>query len=214
MLIDAAYALSGPVPYPLLDDFDAEARTGIVVGACLGVPLLHVLSRGLLSLRLWVFLTTTHARHLGLRVHKKSCTSKGPSFLGANRKKNCTPCRRSRSGSSLPTAFMLITVWEGADDEEARWGDCTLVDAVRELEDAPILTQLVDAAAKGSNGMWRVQVDLTGRFPEQEDSRFRLGGRDISDDDVDNEINEIYITVKHLSQPCRIVGQLVVRNEM
>jgi hypothetical protein len=43
MLTYAAYALSGPVPYPLLDDFDAEARTGIVVGACLGVPLLHVL---------------------------------------------------------------------------------------------------------------------------------------------------------------------------
>jgi hypothetical protein len=122
--------------------------------------------------------------------------------------------QKKQKRTSLPTAFMLITVWEGADDEEARWGDCTLVD-VRELEDAPILTQLVDAAAKGSNGMWRVQVDLTGRFPEQEDSRFRLGGRTaISDDDVDNEINEIYITVKHLSQPCRIVGQLVVRNEM
>ena len=122
--------------------------------------------------------------------------------------------KKQQGRASLPTAFMLLTVWEGADDEEARWGDCTLVD-VRELEDAPILTQLVDAAAKGPNGMWRVQVDLSATFPEQEDSRFRLGNRtEISDDDVDNEINEIYINVTHLSQPCRVVGQIVVRHQM
>ena len=43
MLGYLAYFYSGPVPYPVLEALDDAPRAGAVVGASLGVPLLHVL---------------------------------------------------------------------------------------------------------------------------------------------------------------------------
>ena len=43
MLAYVAYFFSGPVPYPVLEALDEGPRAGAVVGASLGVPLLHVL---------------------------------------------------------------------------------------------------------------------------------------------------------------------------
>jgi len=43
MLGYVAYFYSGPVPYPVIEALDDGPRAGAVVGASLGVPLLHVL---------------------------------------------------------------------------------------------------------------------------------------------------------------------------
>ena len=137
------------------------------------------------------------------------------SLTGVEKKKSVRPRRQKID------AFVLVVNFGGADDQDSRWGDVSIVPmtALDETPTTHLKTLIKRSKERTTGSIWSVYIDTTDTFPKDEDTRVAVAQRldEFTNPEIDEaigwEIADLQGDLCNIDAT-RIVGKVVYHTEL